>query len=169
MPSVTASFTTVDGGTVQLSSLLGQKATVFVFWSNQCPWVDRYEDRVLGLAKQAESEGVAFVLVNSNDAAAYPKESAEGNAQRAASKNYPVTYVRDENAVLAKALGASRAPHAFVFDDNSTLVYAGTIDDSPASADNVQKPYLKDAIDAVVAGEEVPVADTKAFGCTLKF
>ena len=168
MPSVSASFTTTDGKSVSLPSLMGETATVIVFWSNQCPWVDRYEERVMELASAVQEQGVSFVLVNSNDATAYPQESEEANAERAAANDYSVTYIRDNDAALTRALGASRAPHVFLFDDTSTLVYAGTIDDSPASADNVENAYLRDAIEAVIAGEDVPVAHTKAFGCTLK-
>jgi thiol-disulfide isomerase/thioredoxin len=168
MPAPDVPLTRVDGSSATASDLMGASATVFVFWSNQCPWVDRYEDRIQSVASDFRGEGVRFVLVNANDATTFPKENLEASRERADAADYDVTYVRDDDARLAEALGASRTPHVFVFDDANTLVYAGAVDDSPASADNVEKPYLRNALQAVTSGESVSVADTKAFGCTLK-
>lgn len=168
LPSVDGPIQRVDGTGVDLSALTGSKATVFLFWSNQCPWVDKYEDRVQELVETFQGNGVQFVLVNSNDASAFPKESMKASQARAESAGYTATYVKDPSGALANALGASRTPHAFVFDSTNALVYAGTIDDSPGDPSNVSKPYLQNAIQAVVSGSEVPVADTKAFGCMIK-
>jgi hypothetical protein len=75
----------------------------------------------------------------------------------------------DAGSQFANALGASRTPHVFVFDANKALVYVGTIDDSPGDPGNVQKTYLKDALNELVAGSSIAVPKTKAFGCTIKF
>ena len=169
LPSVDASLQQVDGTTVSLPDLVGETATVFIFWSNQCPWVDKYEGRVQDLAAAyAENQAVRVVRVNSNDASAFPKESLAASRKQATEAGYAATYVKDATGALAKALGAARTPHAFVFDSAQTLVYAGTIDDSPGDPSNVSAPYLRNAVEAVVAGSEVPVADTKAFGCMIK-
>lgn len=169
LPDVTAQFPAVDGTTKSVDELLGSNATVFIFWSNQCPWVDKYEDRVEDLVSAYQSRGVTFVRVNSNDPTAFPRESLQGSTEKAEEEEYQTPYIRDPKAALANALGASRTPHVFVFDDTQTLVYAGTIDDSPADASAVKKTYLKDALDATLNGEDVPLADTKAFGCMIKF
>jgi thiol-disulfide isomerase/thioredoxin len=152
-----------DGQSAPLRTLTGATATVVVFWSNQCLWVDKYTDRLAALA--GDVEGAAFVLVNANDAASFPKENLE--ASREAAPGFG-TYVRDDGATLAQRLGATRTPHVFVFDGGGTLVYTGTIDDSPGDPDNVSQTYLRDALAALAAGEEVPVGQTKAFGCMLK-
>lgn len=169
LPSPSTTLQDVDGTSVSVSDLLGSTATVFVFWSNQCPWVDKYEDRVKDIVGAYQGQGVRFVLVNANDASAFPGESLDASRKKAESTNYGATYVRDPQATFARSLGASRTPHVFVFDGSQTLVYAGTIDDSPGDAGNVSKAYLRDALDAVTSGSDVPVADTKAFGCTIKF
>jgi thiol-disulfide isomerase/thioredoxin len=170
LPSVEAPLVRAeDGAEVPVSDLTGERATVFVFWSNQCPWVDKYEDRIAALGEQVRGEGVSMVLVNANDASSFPRESLEASREKAASAGYDAVYVRDPDAALATALGASRTPHAFVFDEAQTLVYAGAVDDSPADASSVSKPYLQQAIEAVLAGESVPTADTKAFGCMIKY
>lgn len=168
LPSVEGPLQRVHDGTASVADLTGAQGTVFLFWSNQCPWVDKYAGRVQDLIGTFTGQGIQFVLVNANDASAFPKESLD--ASQAVASDYPqATYVKDANAALARALGASRTPHAFVFDAQNTLVYAGTIDDSPGDPGAVSTSYLNDALSAVVAGNDVPVADTKAFGCMIKF
>lgn len=152
-----------DGQAVPLGDLTGTTATVVVFWSNQCLWVDKYAGRLDALA--GDFAGAAFVLANANDASAFPKESLE--ASREAAPGFG-TYVRDDGAALAQRLGATRTPHVFVFDASGTLVYTGSIDDSPGDPGNVSQTYLRDALAALAAGAEVPVGQTKAFGCMLK-
>jgi len=161
---------TTERDTVSIQSLIGKSATVLLFWSNQCPWVDRYESRVRELTEQFAGNGVRFILVNSNDASLYPDESVEKNAERVAFASRSVPYVSDPSGQVAAAVDASRSPHAFVFDHSrgGRLVYTGAIDDSPAAAANVQEAYLEQVINAVLAGETVPFGETKAFGCTIK-
>lgn len=169
LPTIDQPLQAVDGASMTLSELTGSAATVFIFWSNQCPWVSKYEGRVQSLQEAFGEQGVRFVLVNANDASAFPQESLEASRERAESQGYEATYVRDPNAALAKALGASRTPHVFVFDDSNTLVYSGTIDDSPGDPGNVEKTYLRDVLTALAEGGTSDVPHTKAFGCTIKF
>lgn len=168
LPTADQTLTRPGGGSVALSDVLGSAGTVIVFWSNQCPWVDKYEGRLTDLAEQYSSAGFAFIAVNANDPQAFPRESAEESQARAEDLGDAFTYLMDSGSTLAKALGASRTPHVFVFDADQTLVYAGTIDDSPGDPGNVQKTYLKDVLDALQTGGNVPVPKTKAFGCTIK-
>lgn len=165
MPMADQSLANASGGQAALSGLRGERGTVVVFWSNQCPWIDKYADRVTSLAGDFEGQGVSVVLVNSNDAEAYPQESLEQSRE----KGYGVAYLMDPESRLARAFGAERTPHVFVFDPNNALVYVGTIDDSPGDAANVQKTYLRDALTALVGGGASAVPQTKAFGCTIKF
>lgn len=164
-----ASLQQLDGSTVQLSALTGETGTVLLFWSNQCPWVNRYEERVARLVDRFQAQGIRFVLVNANDASAFPQESLAASQERANAQDYEATYVRDEGASLARALGATRTPHAFVFDADQTLVYTGTIDDSPSGPEGASNTYLADALNALTSGGEIPVPQTKAFGCTIKY
>lgn len=169
LPLASRSMQAADGSSLTLGSLKGDQGTVVIFWSNTCPWVSKAEDRVLSLANTYAGRGFGFVLVNANDPVAFPDESGEANQQRATSANYGMPYVTDAGSELAVALGASRTPHIYVFDGSDALVYVGALDDSPGDPSNVTKTYLADALDAVIAGSPVPVAQTKAFGCTIKF
>lgn len=167
MPS--ASLQRVDGTTVRLQDVAGANGTVLIFWSNQCPWVDRYERRVQRLVDRFQQQGIQFILVNANDASAFPQESLAASREHAERNNYDATYVRDRGASLARTLGATRTPHVFVFDADRSLVYTGSIDDSPSGAGDVENAYLENVLTALVNGSEVPVSSTKAFGCTIKF
>jgi hypothetical protein len=66
-------------------------------------------------------------------------------------------------------LGATVTPEAFLFDRHGKLAYHGTIDDNLKQPDRVQKHYLKDALDAVVAGESPLLPETKSLGCGIKY
>jgi hypothetical protein len=70
---------------------------------------------------------------------------------------------------VARAFGATHTPEAFLFDARGRLVYHGTIDDNAHEPDKVEKRYLRDAIDAVVAGKPVEIQETKSLGCSIKF
>lgn len=169
MPATQAQLSRAGGGQATLASLQGSQGTVVVFWSNQCPWVEKYADRLAALVNDFSGRGVGFVLINSNDPSAYPQESAQQSAQRASGYPSALAYLSDSDSDVASAFGAQRTPHVFVFDANDMLVYVGTIDDSPGDAGNVTEPYLRRALDALVAGNSIPVPRTKAFGCTIKY
>lgn len=171
MPSTSAQLGRVSGGQASLGSLQGSAGTVVVFWSNQCPWVEKYEGRLVEIVNEYAGRGFGFVLINSNDPSAYPKEADEQSAQRASSANYPsaLVYLSDPSSDVARAFGAQRTPHVFVFDENNTLIYVGTIDDSPGDAGNVTDRYLRQTLDALLGGSNIPVPKTKAFGCTIKY
>jgi hypothetical protein len=77
-------------------------------------------------------------------------------------------YVVDNTSDVARAFGATRTPEAFLFGKDGKLVYHGAIDDSQ-KADQVEKHFLQDAVDAAIAGKDVPVKETKFIGCTIKF
>ena len=169
LPDVGTSLQRLDGSSVSPQELSGDRATVFVFWSNECPWVDKYEGRVAELASRFEGRGVQFVLVNANDASDNPEESLSASRKKAKDSNYRLPYLRDSNATFAKALGATRTPQAFVFGAEGRLVYRGAIDDSPSNPGGVEKSYLDSVLDAVVNGRSVSVEPKSSFGCTLKY
>jgi len=75
----------------------------------------------------------------------------------------------DATSDLARAFGATRTPEAFLFNAAGQLVYHGTIDDNAREPAKVQRRYLRDAVDAVVAGRGLAVQETKALGCSIKF
>ncbi len=168
LPMQNTSFTKVDGSTTTLGDVKGSQGTVVVFWCASCPWVKKYEERMAAIISDYSQQGFGFVLVNSNDPVAYPEDNMEAMKDQAKDGTYSVPYVADSGSQLARALDAKRTPHSYVYDANDILQYVGAIDDSPSNAAKVQDTFLRDALDAVKAGTDVAVKESKSFGCKIK-
>lgn len=169
LPMAGESMQNVTGSATSFGQQMGEQGLAVIFWSNTCPWVAKYEDRVLALAEEYEQAGIGFVIVNANDPSEYPEEGTDAIRQHAAEMGYPFPYLVDEGSRAAVAFGASRTPQVFLFDSDNTLVYEGTVDDSPSDAAQVTEEYFRDAMDQLIAGTQIAVQKTKAFGCTIKF
>lgn len=159
---------TVDGATRSLADYADRPALALVQSCNHCPYVQAWEGRMSALQSDYADQGFALVAVNSNDAAAYPEDSFEAMVARARDQRFTFEYLYDESQRLARQLGAERTPEVFLFDADRRLVYHGAIDDSRDEA-AVGEHFLRDAIDAVLAGETPAVEDTPAVGCTVKW
>ena len=164
-PLATQSFAAADGAQTTLASSAGRAGLVVVFWSNACPWTDRYAPRLADLVTRYTPAGVGFVLVNANATA--DGESATASREAVTRAGLAVPYLADPGGQLASAFGAVNTPHAFFFDGSGALRYDGTIDASPTSPDRVRVPYLAQAMDQSVAGIAIEVQRTQAFGCTI--
>ncbi len=169
LPTADRTMQNATGAATSFSQQKGDRGLAVVFWSNTCPWVAKYEDRVIALAREYMAAGIGFVIANANDPGAYPEEGAQAIQQHASTKGYPFPYLVDEGSEAAKAFGASRTPQVFLFDTNDRLVYEGTVDDSPSDAAQVEEEYFRDAMNQLIAGTAISVQKTKAFGCTIKF
>lgn len=166
-PSFTLKGT--DGKEHALSEFVSKsKATVVVFTCNHCPYAKGYEDRLIDLAKTYQPQGIAFVAINANDPKIAPDDSFEKMIERAKEKQLPYPYLYDETQEIARAYGAKVTPHIFVLDAQGKLIYRGRVDNS-MKIEEVSDRDLKNALDAVLAGKPVPVASTKAFGCSVKY
>jgi peroxiredoxin len=88
--------------------------------------------------------------------------------ERAEEKGFPFKYVLDEGQEVYPKFGAERTPHVFLVDKNRVLQYIGAIDDNYKSEEAVEKQYVRDAIQAIKAGEKPRPNTTKAIGCTIK-
>jgi len=155
-------ITNYDGATYTLSNS-GAKATVIIFMSTECPFVQPYTDRLLGLNKQFGSNGIAIWGINSNKT-----EPTDEVINHAKDRGYTFPILKDDNNVVADMLGAARTPEVFVIDNNSmTLIYHGRIDDNK-EADKVTSNDLQNALNDFIAGNAITTNQTKAFGCSIK-
>lgn len=159
----------VDGKALSLAEAKGSKGTLVIFTCNECPYAKAWEQRIAELGNAAVAQGIGVVAVNSNDPQVVPGDGYEGMQARAKELGLKFPYVVDETSGIAKAFGATRTPEAFLFDAQGKLVYHGTIDDNVKDASAVKERYLADAVAAVAAGRDVPVKETKALGCGIKF
>jgi hypothetical protein len=78
----------------------------------------------------------------------------------------------DESGTVGRAYGAAKTPHMFVVDAEGKLVYAGGLDNAPmgeVDGDAPKTPYVEQALADLRAGKPVATAQTKAYGCSVKY
>jgi peroxiredoxin len=158
----------VDGRSHSLDEYADAPVLVLVQSCNHCPYVLAWEGRINELQRTYADRGVRVVAISSNDAEAYPADSFEAMVEHAREAGYVFDYLYDESQEVGRALGAERTPECFVYDAERRLVYHGAVDDNRDEAE-VTTQYLRDAIEAALAGEAAPIADTPAVGCTVKW
>ncbi|MCX8037308.1 MAG: thioredoxin family protein [Candidatus Sumerlaeia bacterium] len=168
-PAPSFKLPNVDGKTVDSAELLKtNKALVVVFMANHCPVAVAYQDRLIEIQKDYKERGVAVVAISSNDAEAYPADSFENMKKRAEEKKYNFPFLYDESQEVARNFRATCTPHVFVIDAKGNLAYRGAVDDNQ-DPKKVKNTYLRDALDAVLAGKPASPATTKQVGCTIKW
>jgi peroxiredoxin len=135
---------------------------------NHCPYVQAWEGRLSAIASDYADRGVRVVAVNSNDVVSHAEDSFEEMQKRSREQGFTFEYLYDEPQAVAQALGAERTPEVFVYDRDRRLRYHGAIDDNRDET-GVSQQYLRDALDAVLAGSDPAVAETPPVGCTVKW
>ena len=158
----------VDGRDHSLDEYADADVLVLIQSCNHCPYVQAWEERMSAIARNYEPRGVRVIAVNSNDAERYPEDSFEEMRKRAQARGFAFDYLYDEPQSVARELAAARTPEVFVFDKDRRLVYHGAIDDSRDEG-GVTQQFLRDALDAVLAGQDPPLSETPAVGCTVKW
>ena len=151
-----------DGSQYSLANS-GSKATVIIFMSIECPFVQPYTDRLISLNNEFGSKGITIWGINSNKT-----EPTDEVMNHAKEKNYNFPVLKDINNVVANQFGAARTPEVFVIDNSTmTVIYHGRIDDNK-EADKVTSNDLQNALNDFLAGNAIAVSETKAFGCSIK-
>ncbi len=164
------SLKNVDGKNVSIATLK-DKGVIVIFTCNTCPYSKLYEDRIIELHRTYAPKGYSVIAINSNDAKNYPGDSFDNMVKRAKEKSYAFPYLYDESQKVATQFGATRTPHVYLLNkesDGLKVAYIGAIDNN-AKGNNISKFYVQDAIDALLAGKEIPQNFTKAIGCTIKW
>ena len=159
----------VDGKEHSLESFKEAEILIVVFSCNHCPAAIGSEDRMIQLHEDYAPKGVAMVSINSNEDQNHPDDSFEKMKVRARDKGFPFPYVRDESQDAAKAYGALRTPHFYVFDGQRRLCYTGRMDDNPFDASKASQHDLRNALDAMLAGKKPPAEVTNPIGCNVKW
>ena len=148
----------------------GKHAYLVMFICNHCPFVIHVREALARLGQDYLPRNVAIVAINSNDINAHPADSPEKMKLEAETWGYEFPYVFDEDQRIAKAYRAACTPDFFLFDADKALVYRGQLDDSrPSNGVPVTGHDLRAALDAVLAGEDVPAKQTPSIGCNIKW
>jgi peroxiredoxin len=157
-----------DGATYSLASFAGAELLVVVFTCNHCPYAIASEDRLIAL-QNVFAERVRFVLINPNDAAAYPEDSFDAMVRRAREKRFPFPYLRDETQETARAYDAACTPDIFVFDAGRRLRYNGRIDDDWQRPERATRHDLRTVLDNLLAGRAIGIDPVPSMGCSIKW
>jgi peroxiredoxin len=137
--------------------------TVVAFTCNHCPYALGWHDGLIQVARDYDQ--VTFLAVNPNAAERYPADSYDAMKERVAQDGgWPHPYLRDESQEVAAAYGAKTTPDLFVLDADLRLRYRGAPD-----SDRQEAKWLREALDAVLAGEEPKRPETEPVGCSIKW
>jgi peroxiredoxin len=168
----------VDGRNWALKDFADSKFLVVIFTCNHCPTAQYYEERIKRLVSDYKEKSVAVVAIMPNDPKSVRLDElgwtdlSDSFAEmkiRARDRQFNFPYLYDgDTETVARAYGPVATPHAFVFDTQRKLRYLGAIDDSER-VEHVEKHYVHDALDALIAGNEPMVTRTKVVGCSLKW
>ena len=159
----------VDGKNVSLSDYAG-KPLLVMFMCNHCPFVVHIREALAAFTNEYQTKGLGIVGISSNDVENYPQDGPAEMVKEAADAGYTFAYLYDESQEVAKAYRAACTPDFFLFDADHALVYRGQFDGSRPSLEiPVTGEDLRNACDAVIAGEKVTTDQKPSIGCNIKW
>ncbi|MBX3252159.1 MAG: redoxin domain-containing protein [Myxococcales bacterium] len=153
------------GATHSLASLRGK--IVVLEWINpQCPYVQRhYRSRTMAqLVEAFPSERVAWLAIDSSHFV-QPADSERWRAEHGLT--YPI--LQDPSGAVGRAYDATTTPNMYVIDEAGVLRYRGAIDDDPRGQSEDPRGFVREAVQALLDGKEVPTPETQPYGCTVKY
>jgi peroxiredoxin len=160
----------VTGKTVRRDDFRAKDALLIMFICTHCPYVKHIEKTLGGLAADYAQKPLGMVAICSNDVATHPEDSPAGMKQQAQTYGFTFPYLHDESQDVAHAFHAACTPDFFLFDRSFRLVYRGQYDSSrPGSNIPVTGEDLCAAIDAALAGKEIPTDQRPSIGCNIKW
>lgn len=167
-----------DGKTYTPDSFKDSKLLCIVFTCNHCPTAQRYEDRLIQLTKDYGPKGVAVIALNPNNADAVRLDelswtdvgdSLADMKIRAEHKGFNFPYLDDgPTQEISRVFGPVATPHVFIYDEDRKLRFQGRIDDAELPQ-YIKTHDTRDALDALLAGQQPEVATTRVFGCSVKW
>lgn len=164
----------LDGKLIKLSSFRGK--TVVLEWFNPgCPFVKASHTKgsLVDTASRLGKTGVVWLAINSG-AKGKQGHGVEANREAKQSFNLDHPILLDESGVVGRAYAAAHTPHMYVIDAKGVLVYRGAIDNSPdgegeSPAGGKLVNHVEAAVAEAAAGKPVTIAETEAYGCSVKY
>ncbi len=157
-----------DGNSYSLGDFDDETLVVF-FTCNHCPFVVGSDEATRETVEKFAPRGVRFVGINSNSINTVPGDAFPHMVERMEEHKFPWLYLRDETQEVAKAYGAMRTPHFYVFDRERKLVYTGRAIDNPREAEKSTVKDLDRALEEITSGSPVSVSLTNPIGCNVKW
>ena len=165
------SLMNIDGQLMSLADFEDAKGFIITFTCNTCPYAVAYEDRIIALDQKYKDKGYPVIAINPNNPKAKPGDSFDAMKVRAAEKGFTFPYLFDDGQKVYPKFGATRTPHMYILQKTTNglqVKYIGAIDDNYGDADAVETRYVEDAVDALLDGRPIELANTKAIGCSIK-
>ncbi|WP_334076203.1 MULTISPECIES: thioredoxin family protein [Paenibacillus] len=158
-----------DGKDYSLESFAASPYLVVFFTCNHCPFVIGSDEVTRKTAEAFKDKGVTFVGINSNSEQTHPDDSFAHMVQRMNEHRFPWIYLRDKEQTAAKAYGALRTPHFYVFDAERRLVYTGRGVDNPRETDKMTVNDLERALTELTNHQPISLPLTNPIGCNVKW
>ena len=163
------SLPATDWAVYSLADLADSSVLVIFFTCNHCPYVIGSDEVTRATAEKFIPQGVTFVGINSNSPNTYPEDSFNHMVERMDQQKFPWLYLHDATQEVAKAYGALRTPHFYVFDKDRKQVYTGRGVDSPRDTGKMTVNDLDRALTELLAGQPVTTPVTNPIGCNVKW
>lgn len=156
----------VDGKAHSLDDFADKDAVVVVFTCNQCPVAQGYIERINKFVADYKDKPVGLLAVSVSRG-----EGEDLPAMKQFAKDHGIKfpYAWDKSQESGKAYGATVTPHVFVLDQDRKVAYMGAWDDNWQGAEEVEVPYVRNAVDAVLAGRAPEQAETLQRGCSISY
>lgn len=158
-----------DGKTYSLSDFADDAVLVVFFTCNHCPYVTGSDEATRRTADKFSGRGVRFAAINSNSRNTYAEDDFPHMVERMREHKFPWIYLHDEAQDVARAYGALRTPHFYVFDRERRLIYTGRALDQPRQAEKAKTHDLDRALEEHLAAKPVTVPVTNPIGCNVKW
>ena len=146
-----------------------ENTLVISFTCNHCPFVYNSDEGTRATVEKYTPKGVRFVMINANSAESHPQDNFDNMVARMNEHKFPWLYLRDETQEIARAYGALKTPHYFVFNKDRKLIYSGRAVDSPRFPANITTHDLEAALDEHLAGKPISTPHTDPVGCSIKW
>jgi alkyl hydroperoxide reductase subunit AhpC len=166
------SLKNVNGKMVSLSDYPDAKGFIIIFTCNHCPFAKLYPERLNKLSETYSNLGIPLLAVSSMDTISYEDDTFLLMIQKAKKENFNFPYLYDADQSIAKLFGAQKTPHAFVIwknKDHFEIKYSGAIDDNGMHPRQVEKEYIRLAVDELLQNRMVTVSETLTIGCQIYF
>jgi peroxiredoxin len=151
------------GKSHSLADYKDKKLVAIVFMGTECPVAKQYGERLAELDKKYGDKGIQFLAVNSNRQDTITELASYARIYHV---NFPI--LKDLNNKVADQFGAARTPEVFLLDQDRVVRYHGRIDNQYGVGyvkKTASEPYLKTAIDELLAGKTVAQSETGVVGC----
>jgi peroxiredoxin len=163
------SLPATDSLSYTLDSFKDAEVLVVFFTCNHCPYVLNSDESTRMLVEKYQSRGVKFIGINANSEETYEEDSFAHMVTRMKEHKFPWVYLHDEAQESARAYGALRTPHFFMFDRDRKLVYTGRAINNPRQPERATEHDLDAALEEHLAGKPITCNITNPIGCNIKW